>query len=242
LEEVELLANAYPECGLIGTRYQYIDSDEKYVNPHINFCKSTRAEKKPVLSEGIMPSYFATAASGDLPFNASTVTIKRSLLHALEGFPEGEIMGEDQDVWARVALCSTIAYTPKVLGFYHRGAKNRCCNQSLPSQECPFSRRLKCYAQTCDDKALAEDILDYTTAHICYLAKQNILSGNYQAAKALLAEPRCWRRPARKILLNTLRLCCRAHDVIRAAYQQILAKVSAYNRASKTMINKEAEL
>lgn len=199
LEEVQQLARHYPDCGLIGIRYQYIDTGGKFNNPTIRFGKNA-------CRFGVLTNYFSIVANGDLPFTASTATLKKSLLATLNGFPVGEGMGEDQDVWARAALISDIAYSSKVLGFYNRAADNRACVNIPVDQECPFSQRLNNYAQDCTNKKLANDIVDYTAAHLRYLVKQNILSGRKAIAKKILSDPRCSRQPIKKIVLASMML------------------------------------
>jgi hypothetical protein len=103
-------------------------------------------------------------------------------------------MGEDQDLWARAALSSVIAYSPRVLGFYNRAADNRTCNNKPAGVESPFSKRLHRYAKACPDKSLRAEIIDYTAAHLRHLALQNIYAGQYSNAKNLLSDPRCARQ------------------------------------------------
>lgn len=194
IEEIQRMIKRYPQAGLIGTRYQYLDSGNRYSNPKIRFDNKSSLFGESQLKQGIMSSYFAISARGDLPFNASTVTMKKTLLRTLKGFPVGEAMGEDQDLWARAALSSVIAYSPRVLGFYNRAADNRTCNNKPAGVESPFSQRLHRYAKACPDKSLRAEIIDYTAAHLRHLALQNIYAGQYSNAKNLLSDPRCARQ------------------------------------------------
>jgi glycosyltransferase involved in cell wall biosynthesis len=221
IEEVQRMIKNHPEAGLIGTRYQYIDNGNRYSNPKIRFNNKHSFFGEIYLEQGIMSSYFAIAARGDLPFNASTVTMKKTLLDTLKGFPVGEAMGEDQDLWARAALNSSIAYSPKVLGFYNRAADNRACNNKPEGTESPFSQRLNRYAKACIDEALSKDIIDYTAAHLRYLAIQNIYAGEYSNAKNLLRDPRCARQ-----WLKYVRIC---YLLKRAQVLQSIKKLMSLN-------------
>lgn len=197
LEEVERLARQFPEAGLLATRYQYLDSGDHYVNPKIRFSHAVEQTQ-------LMTDYFLVAARGDLPFNASTATLKKTLLENIGGFPCNEPMGEDQDVWAKAALQSSIAYSPRVLAFYNRAAQNRACESKPPQQECPFSRRLNTIASETQDAQLAQQLLDYTASHIRHLAKQNIAAGQLDAAHQLLRDPRCKRQTLKHLWLTCL--------------------------------------
>ena len=189
LEEIVGLIQSFPESGMLATAYQYCDGEQQFVNPKIRFSQS-------FFKPGLMTSYFDVAAKGDLPFNASSVVIKKELLEGLHGFPLNEPMGEDQDVWSRAALRTDIAYSPKVLSFYNRGAGNRACISQPPSVECPFSRRLYTYAINANiDAATRNGIIDYTVTHLIQLAERNIEFGDIAAANALLGDSRCRRKP-----------------------------------------------
>lgn len=189
LEEIHRLINKYPKSGVLATRYQYISGGNVFYNPKIRFNSHFFFDN--YLREGILDSYFSIASRGDLPFNSSTVAMKKSLLISLNGFPENEPMGEDQDVWARASLASTIAYSPRVLAFYNLAPADRACTQLPPKTECPFSKRLYQFALHCDDQLLAKQIIDYTAAHIRHLAVKNIDNGQYETAKFLLGDVRC---------------------------------------------------
>jgi glycosyltransferase involved in cell wall biosynthesis len=193
LEEVAALIKLHPEAGTVATSYQYCDGEQDFKSPKIRFAKT-------FFKPGIMDCYFSVAANGDLPFNASSVVLKKSLLESLKGFPLNEPMGEDQDVWSRAALRAPIAYSPKVLSFYNRGGENRACESKPPAAECPFSRRLYTYALNANiDAQTRDNIIDYTVTHLLQLAKRNIQFGDFAAARALLADKRCRRKPLKRL-------------------------------------------
>ena len=198
LEEITALIKSYPQAGTLATSYQYCEGDQSYVNPKIRFDKK-------VFKADLLDCYFAVAAKGDLPFNASSVVMKKSLLESLRGFPINEPMGEDQDVWSRAALRAPVAYSPKVLSFYNRAANNRACAVAPPSAECPFSRRLYTYAINANiDARLRDSILEYTAAHLIQLARRNIDYGNYDAARKLLGDKRCATKPLSRLRARVL--------------------------------------
>jgi len=189
LEEMESLIKQYPHCGLFAAAYQYLDADGEYRSPKIRFDSPFFCTKPD--NNGLIEDYFKVASQGELPFNASSVTMKKSLLLALDGFPCGEAMGEDQDVWARSALQSKIAYCPRVLSFYNRAADNRACEQKPRTSECDFSKRLRRFATKNISHKMSNNVLAYTAAHLRQLAKSNIQAGEFETAKRLLSDIRC---------------------------------------------------
>lgn len=199
LEELVLLHNDYPSIGLLASSYQYVDGPDLYTSPKIR-------GRGRQLGRGQMNNFFAMAANGDLPFNASSVAIKNALITQLGGFPEGEWMGEDQCVWSRIALHSTIAYSPRALSFYNRSAGNRACAASPPQTECPFSLRLNTYINNVAISAkLHRHITAYMAAHLIQLADRNIVAGQLSAAETLLSDARCLKKPIKR-LRSLLRL------------------------------------
>ena len=189
LEETAGLINKYPQAGLFGTRYQIVEEGHEYLDAKISIDEM---DPKGALLE----DYFDIASRGDLPFTMSSMAIKKSLLDVIGGFPEGEPLGEDQDLFCRAALHSSIAYSNNIHSLYHREAENRACIQNVPNKECPFSRRLTQAAilgnQT---KKMTTSMLRYSAAHLCHIAKLNIRSGRFQQARLLLADPRCKLKP-----------------------------------------------
>ena len=189
LAETAALINKYPNAGLFGTRYQIIEAGENYVDAKIHV-----PEMDP--QGELMTDFFDVASRGDLPFTMSSMAIKKSLLDEIGGFPEGEPLGEDQDLFCRAALHSSIAYSNNIHSLYHREAQNRACLQNVPQEECPFSIRLTEHVmnreQNNDKK---RSMLRYSAAHLCHIAKLNIHSGQFQQARLLLSDPRCKLKP-----------------------------------------------
>lgn len=185
IEEIRYLVANFKEARAFGTSYSIMIEQGIRASPKVRFSK-------PVTQPQLMDSFFAVASRGDLPFMSSSICIEKSLLEELKGFPEGEPMGEDQDVWARVAFATKIAYSPKQLSCYRTDAANRVYNLMCPKEECPFSKRL--HQRVVDgevEESIVRDVLAYTATHLLDLARQNIAVGNFKEANLLLADSRC---------------------------------------------------
>lgn len=206
LSEVSMLIEAYPNALAYATRYQQLDYKKgRYVDPKIRGIKCNQ--------HGLMNNYFDVCSQGDLPFMASSICIKKDALIELSGFPENEPMGEDQDVWSKIALKGNIAYSNRVLSYYKVDGENRACVRNIPKHECGFSLRLQKLVKH-SHKSLenANSILKYTGTHLIHIAKQNIAAGDYQTAKNILSDTRCRMLPAKflflysKLLIGKMRL------------------------------------
>lgn len=203
LEEIQNLMCRYPNAKAYATNYQKRVQEIGFVNPKIR-----------LVSDSTVPftihNYFEICAHGDLPFMTSSICVSKALLDKIGNFPESEPMGEDQDLWARIALSGVIAYSPRILSFYHLDADNRACLNNVPTEECPFSKRL--HAGVLDGSIAperVEQVLKYTAAHLLALARENIRVGRIDIAKRLLQDSRTNLLPLKRLRcywqLNTAR-------------------------------------
>lgn len=189
LDEIAGLVEKFPEAGLYGTCYQIVEAGDKYIDAKIRMLPK---DPKGIL----LDDYFDIASRGDLPFTMSSITIKRSLFKLIGGFPVGEPIGEDQDLFCRAALQTSIAYSINIHSLYHKDAQNQASKENIPETECAFSARV---TQNAKKEGLnykaRTSMLRYSAAHLCHLAKLNILSGRFIQARKLLADPRCKLKP-----------------------------------------------
>ncbi len=193
LEEINQLVTRSPGAGLYATAYQFQESADRYRTPRIRGLRKH-------LHGHLLTNYFAVAAAGDLPFNASSVVLNTAVLGDVARFPENEPMGEDQCLWARCSMKCDIAYSPRALSFYRRDIAGSACQTIAPGRECPFSQRLTLIAK---NRSLApefsQDILRYTAAHLIDLARRNARIGNIDTARALIDDPRCRLKPVSRL-------------------------------------------
>lgn len=190
LREMRSLIAAYPEAGAYSCAYahQYGSGRQLAVEPR--FPRSLRSQSQFIYD------FFAVASRGELPIMPSSCCIPREVLDCCGGFPEGEPIGEDQDLWVRIAYHYPMAYSRQVYCYYLQDAENRACVTHVPGEECPFSRRLLSHAEQSTDPR-RRDMLRLTANHLLHLAQLNILSGKREAARRLLADKRCRMLPKR---------------------------------------------
>jgi len=197
IAEIRSLIEAFPQARAFASNYYKQDAHRGTFLPKIRFCK-----KLP--RQSVLDNYFSICSRGDLPFMTSSICIEKSLLRQVGGFPENEPMGEDQDVWSKVALKSEIAYSNQRLSIYHLEASNRACVTHYPQTECPFSRRLKRAVDNGRVPAhLRQAVLRYTATHLLYLAGNLMRTGKLAAGKAMLSDSRTRLLPLKRMALVT---------------------------------------
>jgi glycosyltransferase involved in cell wall biosynthesis len=189
LDEISGLITKFPQAEFYATSYQIVEENERYTDARIHQFTD---DPTGVLIE----DYFDISSRGDLPFTMSSITVKRNLFGIIGGFPEGEPIGEDQDLFCRAAMATRIAYSINIHSLYHKDAQNQASKTNVPEIECPFSERVTSNAKTIvENNAEKQNMLRYSAAHLCHLAKLNILSHRYTQARKLLADPRCKLKP-----------------------------------------------
>lgn len=77
--------------------------------------------------EGIVNNYFESITFGDNIISSSSVAIKKTVFKDVDMFPDGVRMGEDQDMWLRIALKYPVCFSTIVTAVYNLEADNRSC-------------------------------------------------------------------------------------------------------------------
>lgn len=106
----ERMLKLYPDCEAFGTAFRVDDGRRQAIPVHPT-------------EEGVV-DFFAESMRGYVLIPSATI-LRRDLVLRLGGFPEGMRMGEDQYLWTKVARATKIAYSPRELVLYSRGASNR---------------------------------------------------------------------------------------------------------------------
>lgn len=110
LANVARMIKLYPDCGAYGCGFEVDDGS-----------RLTRGSFPEVEGE---VDFFNESMKGYVLIPSAT-TLRRDLVMELGGFPEGMRMGEDQYLWTKVARESKVAFSPRALVIYSRGASNR---------------------------------------------------------------------------------------------------------------------
>lgn len=113
LQNIEIIVQKYPQSDIFVTAYRVI-----YANGR---CKESCRMPQ---ADGCLPSYWETLGKGyDFVWTSAT-TVRRTALLAAGGFRLGEKIGQDLDLWARLARNNPcVAYASRVCVDYNRGAE-----------------------------------------------------------------------------------------------------------------------
>lgn len=114
LETINDLVHSYETSDIFVTAYKVNLKNEKY-----------KISTQLIPEKGCLDSYWTTLQKGYDFVWTSVTTIRKSAIIAAGGFKEGEKIGQDLDMWARVARINPkVAYSAKVCAEYNRFAES----------------------------------------------------------------------------------------------------------------------
>lgn len=113
LESIDAVVQMYPQCDIFVTAYRIVMGKDRYhFSAHLcdDIC--------------CLDSYWMIYKNAyDIVWTSATV-IRKSAIVAAGMFTPGEIIGEDLDLWARVACINPkVGYSPNISVDYNRGAE-----------------------------------------------------------------------------------------------------------------------
>lgn len=189
------LAAEYPQAGLLCAPYGRVEPGGRRVLPRL----------VGVPARGILPRYFRSVALGDQVATATSVCAPRAVLEELGGFP-AEPLGEDQDMWARIAVRHPVAViSGPPLAWYIREAQGRAMHGRPPDRELPYSERLQRLLDAGHiPEPMRSDIKLCIAAGLLDLVSLNVRGGHLDVARRLLADPRLAAFPRRRLLWRLL--------------------------------------
>ncbi len=135
-----------------------------------------------------MPSYFR-ASFGMHVLHTSAVAIPKYVFHVIGGFQVGQNLGEDLDMWLRIALRFPIAYSNYPLAVYHQDAVNRTDAVTVYVEKLPYLKRaeLALKSRVVPDH-LRNDLIEYVAKRKIGYAKLFITSGKPEEGRRVLAK------------------------------------------------------
>lgn len=183
LSETLALAKRHPQALLQATAYAMMTPSGRVIEPRLVGIPDG-------LEGGIIEDFFASAFRGDCPLCASNVLVRRSVFARVGSFPEGEKLGEDWDMWARIALAGAIAYVPKVQVVYHLEATNRAMNRLRHSgaDTCLVRTLRAAIREKRFALAREESIKAFLSEQLVQLARAALIRGDGRRARELLCE------------------------------------------------------
>jgi glycosyltransferase involved in cell wall biosynthesis len=185
LEKIVSLINKFPQAGAYVTAYDIIRKEGREYTPRFAYLPKDTEEV-------LIPNYFISMLYGDPMITSSSVCIKKETFEKAGYFPVEERLGEDKDMWARIALEYPIAFSWYIGATYFENADNRTCLKYIPNYERYFIKTLqkKLDANEVGDE-FKEDVIRYISKNLIQLAAKNVKTGNPKFAREILKDERC---------------------------------------------------
>lgn len=117
LETILNLHKKYPRAGMFGTAYS-VYSDDKFVHDIVVKISDEKVDD-------IFESYYHEFVKAGHPIIiTSAFAAKRDVLMSLGGYPEDLKIGEDHELFGKIALYYPVAYSSNVCSKYNLGSDN----------------------------------------------------------------------------------------------------------------------
>lgn len=115
LETVLHLYSVFPDAGMYGTAYTVFSEGKQVRN----------IQRDPDLGDRVFPSYFEEYISAGHPIIiTSAFATPKHVLEHVGGYPEYLRVGEDHELFGKIALAYPVAYSPKICSRYNLGSEN----------------------------------------------------------------------------------------------------------------------
>lgn len=163
LDTIVGLIQKYPQAGAYATNHVYILNDGRSKAGNLYGIEECGWE-------GIILDYFkcASAKGSDLPLCTSALVVSKKVFESIGYFAVGEPLGEDQDLYAKLALKFPIAFSNIPKSYYYKGTDNSACDNNFVKGELPVIATLK---EAIADNTLAKDMKRYLKEYLakCYI-------------------------------------------------------------------------
>ena len=178
LSEINTLINLFPNAGLYATSYSVCRNIKGSVINKNNRTDINRYEL----------DYFKESYNNEFPIHTSAVCIPKQIFEEIGVFLKDVHLGEDLEMWARIALKYQVAYSTKKCSIYYRTTNNTAVNE--------LSLNRFAQSETIEKALAKDDLLQMNTFYIKeYLAKcdlyhsrQLILNNYKEEAKNILIQ------------------------------------------------------
>ncbi|MBC2709808.1 MAG: glycosyltransferase family 2 protein [Desulfosarcina sp.] len=192
LKAILSLRKRYPDAGAYGTSYEILLRGGRVYHPKFG--------RIPYGWEGILSSYFR-ASFGLHVLHTSAVVIPKRIFEEVGGFPIGEKLGEDLDMWLRIALRFPIAYSNVEQSVYHQDAGNRTDVLPVSVDRLPYLKRAEQALRSgILPENIRDDLIEYVATRKIGYAIGFILKSNHKVGRKILEEIETKRFASRKKL------------------------------------------
>jgi len=179
LETLLRLQKSFPGAGICTTTYRFTLPDGSSRIPSFHGFPGPPWE-------GILPDYFRAAAMGKPPVFSSAAAAHKKVLLKAGLFAEGVHLGEDLDLWGRIALEYPVAFSHSGPACYRKDADNRVCMRIPRERELPFVETARARLS---EGSVPERLVPSLRAYCCklvYLSCRHLLRAGRTEDAALL--------------------------------------------------------
>ncbi len=116
LAEMQRLINEYPDAGIYGTNYYIVKNGNNRIVP-VGVSEG--------LEDGIIDYCKVYAKTLCMPLTSISVCIPKKVFDEENGFKPNLKLGEDFDLWVRIALKHPVAFLNKPLAYYNQDVEQQ---------------------------------------------------------------------------------------------------------------------
>jgi Glycosyltransferases, probably involved in cell wall biogenesis len=135
LEEMHKLITEYPDAGIYGTSYFLVKNEKNKVAP---IALDNGFEKGYIDYIQVYSRFLC------MPLSTGTVCVKKSVFEEMQGFKPQLKIGEDFDLWLRIALKYKVAFVNKQLAYYNQDVELN--NRAVGHLYKPEANEVDCYS------------------------------------------------------------------------------------------------
>lgn len=154
LEEMAMLISEFPDAGIYGTSYYIVRNGKNRIAP-IALDKG--------FTKGYIDYIEVYSRFLCMPLTSISVAIPRSVFNKMQGFKAQLKIGEDFDLWLRIALQHKVAFVNKQLSFYNQDVEQETrgvVNDKIYLPDTFFTFNLDCYSEKEKEIASLKVLLD----------------------------------------------------------------------------------
>jgi len=198
LQKVSLCIKKFPQAGAVFARAAWIKGATQVNIPGDGV-------KQPTLLKDYLR--FVALEKG-YEMNSSAVAVRTDVFERSGTFPVGVKIGEDSDLWLRVAWTTAIAYIPEFLAVYHMEAG--ASNWEQHREQDPHW--IATYRHWLEECRIPQHLLKSSAAyHQKYILEKSLgqsINGNKGEARQILSSQVNWLAAPKKLALKTLGYAC----------------------------------
>ena len=182
VETLKRLYISHRECGAFASARAYGEEGQDVRPAHYRNIPGGEWE-------GVIPNYFK-AALGAPPLWSSTVMVRKDVFQEVGLFPVGERVGEDLDMWARVALKHPVAFSNKVGAIKYKDTVNASRHYGMMIEK--YGALISTLESVLNERPSLyegigyDDIRELRDAMLINVATEKVIVGQSREARAML--------------------------------------------------------